>query len=107
MDAAKDTAAAAKDAAATAPARARQVIGDNVALIKGLKLGRGPGRKRSCSSNLVSSVEALNSTAARRSSTPAKLGSRAPCRRSPTAATFQFRGPRSDRSGPSFWPFVT
>ena len=41
MDAAKDTAAAAKDAAATAPAKARQVIGENVALVGGLGIAIG------------------------------------------------------------------
>ena len=37
----KDTAAAAKDAAATAPARTSQVIGENAALIGGLGIAIG------------------------------------------------------------------
>jgi hypothetical protein len=41
MDAVKDTAGAAKDAVATAPAKARQVIGDNAALIGGLGIAIG------------------------------------------------------------------
>jgi hypothetical protein len=41
MDAATDTATAVKDAAATAPAKARQVIGDNAALIGGLGIAIG------------------------------------------------------------------
>jgi hypothetical protein len=41
MDAAKDTADAVKEAAATAPAQARQVIGDNAALIGGLGIAIG------------------------------------------------------------------
>lgn len=40
-DAVKDTAGAAKDAAATAPAKVRQVIGDNAALIGGLGIAIG------------------------------------------------------------------
>ena len=41
MDAAKDTAAAVKDAAATAPAKTRQVIGENVGLVGGLGIAIG------------------------------------------------------------------
>ena len=41
MDAAKDTATAARDAAARAPEQARQVIGDNAALIGGLGIAIG------------------------------------------------------------------
>ena len=41
MDAAKDTAAAAKDAAAIAPAKAGEVIGENAALIGGLGIAIG------------------------------------------------------------------
>jgi hypothetical protein len=41
MDAVKDTAGAAKDAAATAPAKARELIGDNAALIGGLGIAIG------------------------------------------------------------------
>ena len=41
MDAAKDTAAAATDAAAIAPAKAREVIGENAALIGGLGIAIG------------------------------------------------------------------
>ena len=41
MDAAKDTVAAVKDAASTAPAKTRQVIGDNVVLVGGLGLAIG------------------------------------------------------------------
>jgi hypothetical protein len=41
MDAAKDRVAAVKDAAATAPAKTRQVIGDNVVLVGGLGLAIG------------------------------------------------------------------
>ena len=41
VDAVLDTAGAAKDAAATAPAKARQLIGDNAALIGGLGIAIG------------------------------------------------------------------
>ena len=41
MDAAKDKADAVKEAAATAPAQARQIIGDNAALIGGLGIAIG------------------------------------------------------------------
>jgi hypothetical protein len=41
MDAIKDTAGAAKDMAATAPAKARRIIGDNAALLGGLGIAIG------------------------------------------------------------------